>query len=393
MSPMLKPTEIDQSLFEDTNRLIPSNIALEVFAYIPPEDDFTEKEQLAFISAYCQAPKKWGKIADALEKRSYQDCITHYYLTKNETNYKEMWRRSQPKRKRGRATKPRSTALMSELVYGGEEGDPAVAVTDTGRPRRAAAPTFGDNQNDADQTAQLPQPKRLAMSKDLAMDPAAPKPSRGRKAGVPAKPRRTKAQMLQAEQAALLPTGAPQDTSPSKTAMTPRTERARTLVRAEQALPKADTMGAQEPYRIVDSEMRQYTIAEAEQLGHPPGSVAQATSYWSVPEQQKFPQLIGYYGRDFQAVADFMKTKTVTMIKNYYNRQIQDGKSDLEEVAKAAEQRRMQGGCHWPTAVSSCTDQTTLRSNAIYSIGNSNWDVAFRFKCTRDRITCSHGQD
>ena len=346
--PMLKPTEIDQTLFEDTNRLIPSNIALDVFAYIPPEDDFTEEEQLAFISAYCQAPKKWGKIADALEKRSYQDCITHYYLTKNETNYKEMWRRSQPKRKRGRATKPRSTALMSELVYGGEEGDPAVAVTDTGRPRRAAAPTFGDNQNDVDQTAQLPQPKRLAMTKDLAMDPAASKPARGRKAGVPAKPRRTKAQMLQAEQAALLPTGAPQDTSPSKTAMTPRTERARTLVRAEQAPPKPDLMGAQEPYRIVDSEMRQYTIAEAEQLGHLPGSTAQATSYWSVPEQQKFPQLIGYYGRDFQAVADFMKTKTVTMIKNYYHRQSADGKSDLEEVAKAAEQRRMQGDAIGP---------------------------------------------
>ena len=348
LPPMLKPTEIDQTLFEDTNRLIPSNIALDVFAYIPPEDDFTEQEQLAFISAYCQAPKKWGKIADALEKRSYQDCITHYYLTKNEANYKEIWRRSQPKRKRGRAAKPRSTALMSELVYGGEEGDPAVAVTDTGRPRRAAAPTFGDNQNDIDQTGQLPQPKRLAMAKDLATDPAAPKPARGRKAGVPAKPRRTKAQMLQSEQAALPPAGGSQDTSPSKAAVTPRTERARTLVRAEQALPKPDIIGAQETYRLVDAEMRQYTIAEAEQLGHPPGTVAQATSYWSVPEQQKFPQLIGYYGRDFQAVADFMKTKTVTMIKNYYNRQIADGKSDLEEVAKAAEQRRMQGDAIGP---------------------------------------------
>jgi hypothetical protein len=42
--------------------------------------------------------------------------------------------------------------------------------------------------------------------------------------------------------------------------------------------------------------------------GNPP------SSYWSVPEQNKFPHLIAYFGRDFEAIANFMKTKTVTMV-------------------------------------------------------------------------------
>ena len=85
------------------------------------------------------------------------------------------------------------------------------------------------------------------------------------------------------------------------------------------------------------------SIDEVDRSGQSSNIGYQVTSYWSVPEQQKFPQLVGYYGRDFQAIADFMKTKTVTMIKIYWNRQIADGKSDLEEVASLAEQRRMEG--------------------------------------------------
>lgn len=41
---------------------------------------------------------------------------------------------------------------------------------------------------------------------------------------------------------------------------------------------------------------------------------SQVTSYWSVPEQNKFPQLLAYFGRDFAAIAEFMKTKSMTMV-------------------------------------------------------------------------------
>ncbi|ETN46118.1 uncharacterized protein HMPREF1541_00302 [Cyphellophora europaea CBS 101466] len=347
--PMLEPNEAALLHFEDTNKLIQPEFALEVFAYLPPEDDFTPEEQLAFIQAYCQTPKKWGKIAEALPERSYQDCITHYYLTKGEAKYKDIWRRAQPKRRRGRAaaTKPRSTALMSELVYrDGEEG--VVAVTDTGRPRRAAAPTFGDTPVDSDPSTVAPAAKRLAVSGKDATAEGVAKPPRGRKGGTTTKSRRTKAQ-IQAEQQAAQAAQAAHDNfvpttmveaSPQK--VVALKDRSRTLLRAENNLVKPDLMPGLEMHKLAEADITQYGVPETERMmpaiiGH--GS-NQPTSYWSVPEQQKFPQLISYYGRDFATIAEFMKTKTSTMIKNHYNRQIAEGKTDLEEMAKVAEIKR-----------------------------------------------------
>jgi hypothetical protein len=311
---MMRPSEVELNFFEDINKLVSRDISLEIFAYVPPEDDFVPEEQLAFIQAYCQHPKKWGKIAEFIGGRSYKECIVHYYLTKNAVNYKVMWRNSQPKRKRGRAaTKPRSTALLSEMNYDAE-GDGAVAVTDTGRPRRAAAPTFGDTPGDSDAATPVPQAKRLALSKDSNGEPTATKPGRGRKAGAPARPRRTKAQMQadQQQAAALLPAVAA-DGSPQKAAAVPR-ERSRTLLRAENGTTKSEITGSPDLHRMPDVEMGHYSLMEGISSAVTPAAANQPTSYWSVPEQQKFPQLIAYYGRDFTSIAEFMKTKTVTMV-------------------------------------------------------------------------------
>ena len=51
------------------------------------------------------------------------------------------------------------------------------------------------------------------------------------------------------------------------------------------------------------------TMLESEMASAP-----QIGSYWSVPEQQKFPELVAYFGRDWPAIANFMKTKSVVMV-------------------------------------------------------------------------------
>lgn len=40
----------------------------------------------------------------------------------------------------------------------------------------------------------------------------------------------------------------------------------------------------------------------------------QPTSYWSVPEQRDFPILLGHFGRDFEGISNYMKTKTAVMV-------------------------------------------------------------------------------
>lgn len=203
---------------------------------------------------------------------------------------------------------------MSELVYDNDV-DVAVAVTDTGRPRRAAAPTFGDAPGDSDIATPIPQAKRLAMSKEPNGELLNPKPGRGRKAGGVAKPRRTKAQIQADQQAASLLPVVGIDGSPQKV-VAPARERARTLLRAENGSVKPDFTASPDLSRPHDVDMGPYHPTETDRLPHAVAQSAsnQPTSYWSVPEQQKFPQLIAYYGRDFTSIADFMKTKTVTMV-------------------------------------------------------------------------------
>ncbi|KIW15463.1 hypothetical protein PV08_05509 [Exophiala spinifera] len=343
--PMLKPADAELLIFKDTNRSVPDDLALDIFAYVPPEDDFTEEEQELFIQAYCLNPKKWGKIAESIPNRTYQDCIIHYYLTKNKTRYKDLWRRAQPRRKKREkaATKPRSTALMSELVDG-EDGDTAQgAVTESGRPRRAAAPTFGDPVSEADSSTPAPQSKKLtAALKDGSAEPSTAKPTRGRKAGTATKVRRTKAQ-IQADQQALLLQQ--QEASLDKPATTTKTERGRTLIRPENnpiggdLPPLEDAQRPIEvplpPYPTTDPSFAAQTIANSATVSH--------TSYWSVPEQNKFPELLKYYGRDFAAIADFMKTKSQTMIKNYFVRQLSDPKNEFDRFAQMGDQARLEG--------------------------------------------------
>jgi hypothetical protein len=46
---------------------------------------------------------------------------------------------------------------------------------------------------------------------------------------------------------------------------------------------------------------------------------AQASSYWSVSETTDFPNLLRSFGTDWQAIANYMKTKTTVMVSHLVN--------------------------------------------------------------------------
>jgi hypothetical protein len=324
---MLHPEEAEMSRFEDTNHLIAPVHALDVFAFVPPQDDFTSDEQKAFINAFCQHPKKWGKIADSLPGRDYRQCILHYYLTKDVAKYKEYWRKPLPRKgRKTKASRLRSNALMSDMGYGEDELDQMpVAVTDTGRPRRAAAPTFGDTVGDpeASNGATATSRRLIVASKDGVGESGTEKPSgRGRKAGAGAKPRRTKAQMQQAQQALQGQSDLSLGMSPVKTerAINHSSKGSKVSSRGAFLGSKTDDLPALEPQFQEQDLNRSHLLAGLADMSNLNGSASTTTgnpasSYWSVPEQTKFPNLIAYFGRDYEAIANFMKTKTVTMVK------------------------------------------------------------------------------
>ena len=317
LPPMLEPAELEIRRFKDINKLVPMELSVDMFELIPPVDDFTPEEQSAFIAAYNQYPKKFGKIADKIAGRTYQQCIMHYYLTKDEAKYKENFRRVAPKRGRRKfQTQASASALLTEGIYHDETE--ITPMTDSGRPRRAAAPTFGDNGTDQESVI-ASQLNRRAAAGPKEVNGEMVKATRGRKAGTGTRTRRTKAQIAEDQRLAQAQVLNALDSSPQKIGRPGRSEKSASLLhgppnpRSDQSLngdmPRVvDNEGAAMQHPTIDYPLPQHllvpTVPAAPQIG----------SYWSVPEQQKFPELIAHFGRDFPAIADFMKTKTTVMV-------------------------------------------------------------------------------
>jgi len=185
---ILSAAERKQRIIVDHTCLRDAGDALAFYEFFPSRDDFSGEEHKIVVNGFKDYPKKFGKLAEALPGRTYKDVINHYYTTKWAKEFKP------PKDKRRKANKkPRnvnaptnrkSNALISNLgngvqpeVYdGGEFGTPIVSITDSGRPRRAAAPTFGDKESE-DMSANAT-PARRSVKSDLIAESGVEKPAR-----------------------------------------------------------------------------------------------------------------------------------------------------------------------------------------------------------------------
>lgn len=338
---MMEPPEVKAGVYKDTNNVVPVANSMEVFGFFPPSNDFTPLEHEQFTNAFMTHPKKWGKIAAELPGRDYQQCIIHYYLTKEEIKYKAKLNKRWSRRGRAkRSARPKSNALMVDLGvvkpdYEGEEEPPP--VTDTGRPRRAAAPTFGDTSVEAEHATN----GRRGAAKDIGEQPEKPARrgrtgpgSRGGRRGKAAQPHQQQHQPSQPPTPQEQPTGNISIPVPSVIPRIPKRETAEPILdsamepvisRPKEAREK-EQQDIPAPPRGKAGRIRQkdgvYVFESNEP--EPPaqfkapdvggyGSM-QPTSYWSVPEQRDFPLLLAHFGKDWEGISSFMKTKTTVMV-------------------------------------------------------------------------------
>ncbi|KAI9706097.1 MAG: hypothetical protein M1836_005503 [Candelina mexicana] len=82
------------------------------------------------------------------------------------------------------------------------------------------------------------------------------------------------------------------------------------------------------------------------------------TSYWSVAEQQDFPKLVAHFGTSWTEIASWMPAKTHIMVRNYFNRLVCQGRTELAEAAKLADAKRERGEGRGPLPEISCLDTT-----------------------------------
>ncbi|KAL9068243.1 MAG: hypothetical protein Q9157_006572 [Trypethelium eluteriae] len=375
--PMLDTIELSQPKFKDINNLRDPADLTAIYGFFPPKDNFTQEEHEILVQSYHLFPKKWGRIAEELKpRRSYKECINHYYATKWNGEYKD--NRSRTGRRggrvsRGRAAKgqPRmkSSVVTSEMdtkpdLYEGNEFQAPAVSTESGRPRRAAAPVnFGaEKDNDGKQGTPTATPGRKATAAnryDGTSDPAPHKTVRRPKgAGKEKVSRKTKGQTV-----ALAPAGSPlktekalesraSDQTVEDIPLTARLEDASLLANLQtgQSQPGLDKPAS---YLEMQPKPSMPTPAPSDRPSTGGGEKAKSqnatqqrtgpSSYWSVPEVQDFPKNVAHFGTDWTAIANHMGTKTQTMVKNYYVRLIEGNRPDLQHMATLADQRRERG--------------------------------------------------
>ncbi|KAJ5597148.1 hypothetical protein N7450_003606 [Penicillium hetheringtonii] len=317
---MLEPREKKARIYKDVNNTIDVDHAMDVFGFLPPPNDFTKEEHVIFTDAFMAHPKRWGKIAESLPGRDYRQCIVHYYLTKEEIKYKAKLNKRWSRRGRGKAksTRPKSNALIADLGVvkpdlDGEDETPQ--ITETGRPRRAAAPTFGDS-NDTESTAP---PRRGQTGKDGEPVERTTTSRRGGRGGARTQRRTKTGQQDPKAQGAppgnppLVALSNPESGIDTPTEIAPPIGR-EAIEKDSMPLNSRARPGrgrAKEGMYVFESTETEPVMAPKQaETGY--GSL-QPTSYWSVPEQRDFPRLLAHFGRDFEGISNFMKTKTTVM--------------------------------------------------------------------------------
>ncbi|KAJ5563131.1 hypothetical protein N7461_001892 [Penicillium sp. DV-2018c] len=364
---MLEPREKKACVYKDVNNTIDCSRALDVFGFAPPPNDFTPEEHAIFTDAFMAHPKLWGKIAESLPGRNFQQCIIHYYLTKEEIKYKAKLNKRWSKRGRGarKGPRPKSNALIADLGvvkpdFAGEDEPPA--VTDTGRPRRAAAPTFGDST----EVESVPSGRRGQTGKDReSVERSTPR--RGGRGGNSRGGRRVKNPQPEPKAQVAMPQGnlrpdvppappRPASETPLVSDNTMEAFDAREAERTEKdSLPpvprgRVGRGKAKEGVYVFESTEVEPVATKQPETGY--GSL-QPTSYWSVPEQRDFPALLGHFGRDFEGISSWMKTKTTVMVKNFYQRRLDSGQKDFEMILTEAEEKKARGEPTGPLPVPS----------------------------------------
>ena len=341
---MLSPYEKETSKFNDKNNQVDREDALDALNFIPRKDDFTPAEHETFLYNYLLYPKRFGTIAEALEGRNFRDCVQHYYLTKLSVKYKDQeiaFMKTKKGKKlaasaRGQQIRPRAAGLISSFDGGMDYETQNIPLNEKGRPKRAAAPTFGDNADPEPATpAPTPARRSAAAVKEANGNLSSEKPTARRTRTVPPKEkvgRKGKAPLL-----AAAPGPSPQKSLPeamravSKESTVENEQRVEEIEGAQ--LLAGLTIGQPYPVPVVqqnategwpvdlsapmnvDPIQKQVQPFIQEQPPAPQQKSGGTTSsYWSVPEQHDFYNLLRHFGTNWQTIAMTMKTKTHIMV-------------------------------------------------------------------------------
>jgi hypothetical protein len=320
---LLTPNEAKRRIFEDVSQARRPEDALRIFEFVPPVDDFTEEEDRVMRDAYKEYTKVWGKIAKVVG-RTYKECINHYYASKWDRPYKSRQggRKGRGARGRGKSTGRQRSALVPAEDAVETDVNGASMVTESGRPRRAAAPTWPKESDQEQNFSVAATGKRTGKGDGKDSETGTEKP--GRRKTKEKGPKKT----ARNPPLAARPTVSPQkvDRETKEKLMQPREIDDPWLVKASSVVCQTEPMPPLMPQPHLYPEANVSVYRETADMGSVAGPAERArshsnttqrqgaSSYWSVIEEQDFQRCLEYYGTDFQAISNHMVTKTHTMV-------------------------------------------------------------------------------
>jgi hypothetical protein len=340
----------DNAKYIDKSGYIPVDRLVSTWRVLPPVNNFNEEEASLFEKRYLEAPKQWGRVAEAIPHRDFGTCIQYYYMNKKDLNLKEKLKK-QPKRRRKGKAKQRSSALVSELGNGDGETEDNHETGENGerrRPRRAAAPTWGFEQPPIDTenstpnatpgrrggSAKVDHPEKIDGRKrrrgPKEKEPKIPKPNQTLAAApVPGKGR------SRSNSRALNTDGSSTPLPPSEgLRIQPQFEQLPAGMQPPFSVQQQPIPSMERPQSVAPSSISEVMAAPSLRPDPPPQPAmatfnlahqaserkapTQASSYWSVSESNDFPHLLRSFGSDWTGIAAHMGSKTAVMVSRCY---------------------------------------------------------------------------
>ncbi|KAF9022837.1 hypothetical protein BGZ52_000515 [Haplosporangium bisporale] len=319
----------------------------------PVTDAWSEEEREIFTKRYLNYPKQFGKIAAGIEGKTASQCVLFYYREKKKIGFKEMLSNRGRKRKNnGGKRKEKTIQPPSPTGQPGKKHKGSALIEDIGQANRT-------KQAKTKELREL-QESNLVL-KGFNVEPGSRRRVRSgaQQGGTPGEDTSNAASpapsstvstpvISSTERRKQKPKGS---TRGSKTSAAAAAAAAAAAVEVPEKKPKVErsspavggstikTTKQEEPLISVDSPgttptpSKVISEAEATEATVTPTSTNAASARWTGPEHEKAIDALKKYGRDFEAVAAAVGTKTVDQCRNFcFNYKRKFGVSALDDA-------------------------------------------------------------
>jgi len=262
----------------------------------PAIAEWTDEDVQIFCKRYALYPKQFGKIASHLSNKSIQQCVTFYYRSKDSIDFRSL---SERRTKDGKKRKPRlgnpkkGSALLSNIRSQDkdEEEEPS------SRPKASFSTYINGKRSihvematDADEGVGSAATKRIIYGSSKRVDAEALRAKRYQARVVPPLPM-------------TLPTPA---------------DGLLTSAEALSALTEASSNAENEDQGNFEDASAVKAMESEDRAAYLKGGKKKpsTSSYWSVFEKTGFSKLLATHGKDWDAIADGLGSKTSVQCRN-----------------------------------------------------------------------------